>query len=86
MAFLTLEVILFGKKNQKYYISLPFFFFFVYLLPGLINEISHFPLSVFEGGAMEHIMSAKIWHYVFHRVFWHFLIDFLFVFLLFFTS
>ena len=71
------EIILFREKD-KYYLVL-IFFFFVYLLPDFINERSHNTLSVFEEGAIKHILRAKVWHYGFESVFWQNLTDFLFV-------
>ena len=49
------------------------------MLPGPINEKPDTTLSVFEEGAIEHILRAKIWLYGFDSVFWQLLIGFLFV-------
>ena len=78
MAFMSLEINFFRKKNKFYFILL---FFFVYLLPGFINERSYNTLSVFEKGAIEHFLRAKLWLYGFKSVFWQNLTDFLFVYL-----
>ena len=53
--------------------------FFVYLLPGLTNEMPHTTLSLFEEGAIEYILRAKIWLDGFDSVFWQLSIEFLFV-------
>ena len=76
----------FPKKNQKYYLLLPFFFF-VYLLPSFINKRPHNTLLVSEEGAIKHTLRAKFWPYGFDSVFWQVLIEFLFVvFFLFFLA
>ena len=82
MAFMTFqEVILFRKKTTLNFAL----FFFVYLFPGFINKRSHNTVVVFEEGAIEHILRAKVWLHRFERVFWQNLTDFLFaVYLLFF--
>ena len=59
---MSLEIIFF-KKN-KYYLV-----FFVYLLPGFINEMSH-NTSVCEESAIEHILRANVWLYGFESVLW----------------
>ena len=82
MSFMTLDIILFRKKNQNYYILLPFSFF-VYLLPSLTNKWLHNTLSVFEEGAIEYNLRAKIWLDGFDSVFWQVSIDILFVVFLF---
>ena len=68
MAFMTLEVILF-RKNSKVLLTFAPFFYFVYLLPSLINERPHTTLSMSGGGAIEQILSTNIWLYVFENVF-----------------
>ena len=75
MAFTSLKILFFSKKN-KYYLILPFF---VCLLRSFINERSLNIKSVFRKGANEHILRAKIWLYGFESVFWQVLIDFWFV-------
>ena len=59
MAFIYLEIKNFMEKKQV----LPNFAssFFFYLLPSFINERSHDTLSVFKGGALEHILRAEGW-------------------------
>ena len=59
MFFMTLNIILFRKKNQNY-ILLPFSLF-VYLLPSPTNKWPNTTLSVFEEGANEYILRAEIW-------------------------
>ena len=78
MAFMSLEIFFFRKKN-KYYLILPSVFFFVYLLPGFTDKMSHNTLLMFEEGAIEYILRAKVWLYGFESVFWQNLTDFLFV-------
>ena len=85
MAFMTLEVILFPKKS-KHFFTFALFSFFVYLLPRLNNERPHTTLLVLEKAAMKHVFRAKIWLYGFDSVFWQVLIEFLFVFFLFFLA
>ena len=80
MSFMTLDIIFFRKKNQNYYIHLPLFSFFVYLLPSLTNKWPQTILSVFEEGALEYILNAKIGLDGFDSVFWQVSIDILFVF------
>ena len=75
MAFMCLKTIFF----EKYYLILPFLFFFVYLLPTFINERSYNTILVFGEGAIEHILVAKVWLLGFESVFGQVLIDFLFV-------
>ena len=76
--FMTLDIILFRKKIQNYYIILPFSLF-VYLLPSLINKWPQTTLSVYEEGAIEYILRVKIWLEDFDSVFWQVSIEFLFV-------
>ena len=68
------EIIFFRKKNKYYLIA--FFFLFAFLVPSFINERSYNTLSVFEKGAVEHILRAKGWLYGFEKVFWQVLYDF----------
>ena len=79
-AFMFLEIIFF---EIKYYLVLRSF---VYLLPSFVNEMAHNTLPVFDEGAIEHILRAKVWLYGFESVFRQVLIDFLFVYLFFFNS
>ena len=53
---MSLEIIFFQEKLFNFV----FFSFLVYLLPGFIIERSHDTLSVFEEGAFEHILRAKV--------------------------
>ena len=71
---MSLEIIFFEKKTNITLIC--FFFYFVYLLPGFINERSNNTLSVFEESAIEHILSAKVWLYGFESVLWQKLTDY----------
>ena len=68
MAFMSLEVIFFRKKKQVLFIFASLFF--VYLLPGFINEKSNNTLSVFRDGEIEHILRAKVWLFGLESVFW----------------
>ena len=56
------------------------------MLPGFINERAHNKLSVSGEGAIEHILSAKVWLYGFERVSGKNLTDFLLVVYLFFCN
>ena len=86
MSFMTLDIILFRKKIKFITYFCPFLFF-VYLLPSLTNQLPHTKLSVFEEGAIEYILSAKIWVDGSESVFLQVSIEFLFVvFLLFFLA
>ena len=79
---MTLDIILFRKKNQNYYILLSFlstFLFFVYLLPSLTHKWPNTTLLVFEEGANKYILRAEIWLDGFDSVFWQVSIEFLFV-------
>ena len=67
-AFMTLKLDLFPKKSQKSFLILPFFFFFVHLLPSLINEESYNTSSELEEGTIEHILRAKTWLYGYDSV------------------
>ena len=71
MAFISLEII-FLKYKQVLNFA---FFFFVYLLSGFISERSHNAFSLFEEGAIEHILSVKLWLYGLESVFWQNLTD-----------
>ena len=71
--------IFFFEKRNKTFTQFFIFFFFNYLLHSRINERSHTTLSVYEEGAIEHILRAKIWLYDFKSFFWQALIEFLFV-------
>ena len=51
-------------------------FFFVLLLLIFINERPHTTLSVFDEGAIDYILEAKVWLYGFQSSFWQVLIDF----------
>ena len=73
MAFMSLEINFFRKK--KYYIILHFFLFCQMLLI-FNNERPHNTLSVFDEGAIKHILGAKVWLYGFQSIFWQVLIDF----------
>ena len=68
MAFMTLEVIFFLTKTKSI-IYFSTFFFFIYLLPNLINERPHTTLSLFDEGHIENKLSAKIWLDGFDSVF-----------------
>ena len=85
MARMTSELVLFRKKIKRITYFWPFFYF-VYLLPRLINEKPPTTLSVSGEGAIEHFFGAKIWLYGFDSVFWQVLIDFSFVVFLLFIS
>ena len=85
MSFMTLDIVLFRKKIKIITYFCPFLFF-VYLLPSLTNKWPHTTLSVFEEGAIEYILMAKIWVDGFESVFWQVSIEFLFVYLLFFLA
>ena len=79
---MTLDVILFRKKKSKVLNTFKFFcpfLFFGYLLPRLTDEWPHNTLSVFEEGAIEYILRAKIWLDGFDSVFWQVSIEILFV-------
>ena len=77
MAFMSLEIIYFRKKQVK--LNFAFFFFFVYLLPGFINERSNNSLWMFKERAIDCILRAKVWIYGFENVFCQNLTYFLFV-------
>ena len=59
MSFMTLDVILLRKKSKLLHTFT--FRFFVNLLPGLTNERPYTTLSLFEEGAIEKLLRAKIW-------------------------
>ena len=80
---MTLDITLFRKKSKvlhSFDLSL-----FVYLLPSLTNKWPHTILWVFEEGAIEYILRAKIWLDGFDSVFWQVSIEFLFVFIFLFS-
>ena len=81
---MTLDVIVFRKKIEIITYIGPFLFL-VYLLPSLTNKWLHTILSVFEEGAIEYVLSAKIGLDGFDSVFWQVSVDFLFVFIFFVT-
>ena len=75
--FDRLEVILFRKENKSViYFCL---FSFLSLLPIFSNARLHTTLSVYEQGAIDFILGAKIWLYCLDCAFWQTLIQFLFV-------
>ena len=78
MFFMTLDVILFRKMIKIITYFSPFLFF-VYLLPSLTNEWPHTALMVFEEGAVEFILRAKMWLDGLNSVFWQVSIEYLFV-------
>ena len=73
----------FGKKNifEKKHVlhNFAFFSFFFYLLLIFINKRPHNTFLVFDEGAIEHILGAKVWLYGFQSILWQVFIDFLFV-------
>ena len=78
MAFMSLES--FFRKILKCYLILHLFFFiFVYLLPGFVNDRSHNKLLVLLESAIEHIFKVIVRLYGSESVFCQVLIDFLFV-------
>ena len=78
MSFMTLYTIFFRKKIKIITYFCPFLFF-VYLLPSLKIKLPHTILSVFEEGAIEYILRAKIWLDGFDSVFQQVSIEFLVV-------
>ena len=54
---MSLEIRFFSKK--KYYFTIAFFSFFVYLLPNFFNERSHNKLLVFKKGSIEHSFEGQ---------------------------
>ena len=76
---MTLDIILFRKKKSKLLHTFALLSIFVYLLPSLTNKWPNITLSVFEEGAKEYILWAKIWLDRFDSVFWHVSIEFLFI-------
>ena len=78
MAFITLKKFLF-ETIKKSHLILPFFLFFVFLLPILIIERSHTTLIAFQEGSIKKILRGYMCLYGFDTVFSHDLIDFLFV-------
>ena len=78
MFFITLDIILFRKKNQNDYILLPLSVF-VYLLPSLTNKWQNTKIWVFEEGAKKYILRADLWLDGFESVFWPVSIELLFV-------
>ena len=77
MTFITPEIV-FLRKIQKYKIFCLFFGFFNLLL-NLIDEKLPNTLSAFEEGAVEQILSGKLWLYGVKNSFRPILIDFLIV-------
>ena len=75
---MTLDVILFRKKIKRITYFCPVLFS-VYLLPSLTIEWLHTTLLVFEEGAIEYFLRAKIWLDGFDSVFWQVSTEFLFV-------
>ena len=75
MSFMTFDIILFRKKSKLLH-TFALSSFFVYLLPSLIINWPHNTLSVFEEGAIEYILRAKIWVDGFESVFWQVSIEF----------
>ena len=56
MAFMTLEVILFRKKS-KVLLNFALFFFFVYVLPSLINERPILSYRCLNAGVLKNAYS-----------------------------
>ena len=75
---MTLDIILFRKKNKIIIYFCPFLFF-VYFLNSLTNKWPNTSLLVFEEGANEYILRVEIWLDGFDSVFWQISIEFLFV-------
>ena len=73
MAFMSLEINFFEQKQVLHNFA---YFSFLSNLLFFINERPHNTLSVFDEGAIEHILEAKVWLYGFQSIFWQVLIDF----------
>ena len=75
MAFMSLEINFFQKKKQVLY-NFAFFSFLSNCCFFFTNKLPHNTLLVFDEGALEHILRAKVWPYGFQSIFCQVSIDF----------